>query len=177
MTAPSDDLPTGIRDLLKWLRSQSLRYYLRKRDALEEYIEAHRHLRAELAEAKRELETMRTAGIIEVAIRNRHYMNHWEHRAEQAEAALAEATRRGADELETRLWSIIDSDKIAKLPSDIAEAVSRLCSQIQQAEAARDRFAAVIAFLAAGGRYEKNAAMSKAGLEALARHRAAQGGK
>ena len=83
MTSPSDDL-------VKRIETQIAMDSPRGREVYQEAVDEIKLLRAELAEAKRELETMRTAGMIEVAIRNmnvRHYMNHWEHRAEQAEAA------------------------------------------------------------------------------------------
>lgn len=52
-------------------------------------------LTAKLAEVTAELHMMKTAGVIEVAVRNPsvyEYMTHWEARAEAAEAKLAEVT-------------------------------------------------------------------------------------
>lgn len=51
---------------------------------------------SELEALREELHLMKTAGIIEVAVRNpsvSDYMNHWEKRAETAEARLAEAMK------------------------------------------------------------------------------------
>ena len=55
--------------------------------------EAKSATEAKLAKAEEELHMMKTAGIIEVAVRNpsvADYMQHWEARAEAAEAKLAE---------------------------------------------------------------------------------------
>ena len=65
---------------------------------LEEMVEAckadAREAEAYAAELEAELHLMKTAGIVEVAIRNPNvseYMAHWERRAEGAEAKLAKA--------------------------------------------------------------------------------------
>jgi hypothetical protein len=61
----------------------------------------------ELDRLRDEVETLTTAGIIEVAVRNpsvAEYMRHWEGRAEKAEAAL-EAAIRERDEARARLGS------------------------------------------------------------------------
>ena len=52
-------------------------------------------LQKKLAEVEAELDLMKTAGIIELAIRNpsvSEYMHHWERRAEAAEARIDELT-------------------------------------------------------------------------------------
>jgi uncharacterized protein (DUF2336 family) len=57
-----------------------------------------------LIQACAELEMLKTAGIIEVSIRNpsvADYMQHWEGRAEKAEAELARLFRRAAEETGT----------------------------------------------------------------------------
>jgi hypothetical protein len=84
-------------------------------DALQEVTEELEQAEADnimligrIEELEDELHTMKTAGIIEVAIRNpdvSEYMAHWERRAEGAEAKLAKA----AAELE-EAWKVPKSD-------------------------------------------------------------------
>lgn len=64
--------------------------------------------RAEAAEA--ELHTMKTAGIIEVAVRNpsvMEYMQHWEGRAERAERAEAAAWNDAIEALASKLSEML----------------------------------------------------------------------
>jgi len=61
-------------------------------------------LQKKLAEVEAELDLMKTAGIIELAIRNpsvSEYMHHWERRAEAAEAKLAKVIKK---------WSAAESE-------------------------------------------------------------------
>ena len=63
-------------------------------DALQEVTAELEQAEARIEELEAELHLMKTAGIIEVAIRNPNvseYMAHWERRAEGAEAKLAKA--------------------------------------------------------------------------------------
>lgn len=70
-------------------------------------------LRVELEQARAELHTMKTAGIIEVASRNNRvteYMFHWEGRALDAEAR-ADRLQAERDDLAARLASIQQSER------------------------------------------------------------------
>ena len=70
----------------------------------EEIIDGVREYEERIKKLEDELHTMKTAGIIEVAIRNpdvSEYMAHWEWRAESAESKLAKAVAIAKDAIET----------------------------------------------------------------------------
>ena len=103
-------------------------------------IAAAPDLHATLTAALDELDLMKTAGIIEVAVRNpsvSEYMKHWEDRAEKAEAQIAEARAEaireamvicnqsygdGVGEVHRRLAALIDAPAPAPSQPSVQEA-------------------------------------------------------
>ena len=96
----SDDLVKRLRNTPNWKREEYGDY----KSAMVHYDRAPFEAADRIEELEAELHLMKTAGIVEVAIRNHNvseYMAHWERRAEGAEAkltkALAELERLGFD--------------------------------------------------------------------------------
>ncbi len=79
------------------------------------YGNENSQLKRKLVELEGELELMKTAGIIEVAVRNpsvKDYMEHWEERAEKAEAEverLKDELKKGARILATIVTALQDA--------------------------------------------------------------------
>ena len=86
----SDDLVKRLRNTPNWKREGYGNY----KSAMVHYDRAPFEAADRIEELEAELHLMKTAGIVEVAIRNPNvseYMAHWERRAEGAEAKLTKA--------------------------------------------------------------------------------------
>ena len=110
LAAPAPEIEGRYGEVCKWLVDIE-QEHLHDSLTAQQLIES---LRQEIARLTAELAEWRTLGIIEIAIRNPNvasYMDHWEKRAEQAEADVMRLTDelRVTDELLTERQSVLDA--------------------------------------------------------------------
>ena len=91
-------------------------------------------LQKKLVEVEAELDLMKTAGIIEVAIRNpsvSEYMQHWERRAEAAEARIEELEAKQADLVRAGVLAAAGMSNV-ELLADSPKTIAAIVAQVME---------------------------------------------